>query len=73
LSERIYTGTPRRKNKSAKEIVLVIGFKLPIEADCRAFPAELIDDIQHTILAPIVGMVLDESLLQKWLLNDPGN
>ena len=31
-----------------------------INADCESFAGELIDDVQHSILSPIMGAVLHE-------------
>ena len=34
--------------------------QLAIDPDRQAFPGELVDDVQHAELAPIVGSALDE-------------
>ena len=39
----------------------VDGLELAIDADCQAFVGKLIDDVEHSILAAIMGTVLTKS------------
>src|SRR5690606_6510480 len=35
-------------------------FQLPVHSDGQAFPCELVDDVEHAELAPVMGAILDK-------------
>ena len=60
LSERMYSGGPRRMNRSVRASTTSMELSLAIDADHQRLLGELVDDVQRPIGPAIVGPVLDE-------------
>ncbi len=50
----------RRMNRSDKTSITSIALSLRGDADRQAFVAELVEHVEHPVLASFVGAVLDE-------------
>jgi hypothetical protein len=53
-------GHATRDEESGQHVYHIDRLQLALDADGDAFMRELIDDIEHAILPPLMGAVLDE-------------
>ena len=54
------TGHTTQDEKVRQDVDHIDGLELAIDADRQAFVGKLIDDVEHAVLAAIMGTTLDE-------------
>ena len=59
LSDLMCPGTPRIE-EIRQNVDHIDSFQLAIDADCQALMRELVDHVEHAVLPPVMGSILDK-------------